>query len=237
MSNAMDVFLQSLGLKTEKNRVFGMVGMRWAAMKAGLGIIRRNNFFYTKSGSWGEIEAWMTDGDLELIHQAELPPCPPNCRICLDACPTGALMAPYTMAPLRCIALLNTAQGRDLPNEPLAGQFGTWIYGCDICQDACPMNAGKWEESTDGFDVNELAPKLSLEGILSLDEQFYREKVARHFFYIGPDELWKWKMNALNAMRNAYKEQYRPYIRRALEDGHEKVREMARLVCTELSLE
>jgi epoxyqueuosine reductase len=237
MSNAMEAFLQGLGLKTEKNRMFGMVGMRWAAMTAGLGIIRRNNFFYTQSGSWVEIEAWMTDGNLELIHKAELPPCPPNCQKCMDACSTGALMAPYTMAPIRCIALLNTAQGRDLPNEPLARHFGKWIYGCDICQDACPMNAGKWEELEDGFDVAELAPRLSLEGILSLDEQFYREKVASHFFYIKPDELWKWKMNALNSMRNDYQEKFRPYILKALEDGHEKVREMARLVCNELSLE
>ncbi len=82
----------------------------------------------------------------------------------------------------------------------------------------------------------ELAPRLSLEGILFMDEKFYREKVAPHFFYIKPDELWKWKMNVLTAMRNEYQEKYQPYILRGLEAEHEKVRQMAQLVCNELSL-
>ena len=48
---AIEDYMQELGLKIATDRKFGIVGLRWAAMKAGLGMIRRNNFFYTQAGS------------------------------------------------------------------------------------------------------------------------------------------------------------------------------------------
>lgn len=238
MSAAMETFLQELGMKTAINRKFGIVGMRWAAMQAGLGIIRKNNFFYTESGSWVEIEAWMTDGDMALIETPPaLPPCPENCTKCIDACPTRSLIAPYTMSPVKCISYLTTSGGRDLPNHPLSRDFGTWIYGCDACQDVCPMNTGKWENKVMNPQVMELASKLTLENILTMDEEYYRNNVQYRYFYISPDELWKWKVNALNCMRNNYQESYGPYILAAAKSEHEKIREMAALICSELSLQ
>ena len=71
--------MNELGVKTATNRKFGVVGLRWAAMQAGLGLVRRNNFFYTESGSYVNIEAFLTDRDMELIDTTELPPCPQNC--------------------------------------------------------------------------------------------------------------------------------------------------------------
>lgn len=231
---AMEVFLQELGLKTAANRKFGAVGLRWAAMKAGLGIVRRNNFFYTESGSWVELEAWITDKEMELIESTDLPPCPEGCANCINACPTGSLSSPYTMNPISCISYLTTFGGRDLPNDPLSKHFGTWFYGCDACQNKCPMNTGKWTEEEDFPGLSELSPYLTPESILTMDEEFYKENIQPKFFYLSPDELWKWKVNVLNFMRNNYKEGYGPYIIEASQNENETIRDMAQMICREM---
>ncbi len=235
-NTAMEKFLQELGLTTAYNRNFGIVGLRWAAMKAGLGVVRRNNFFYTESGSWVELEAWLCDREMELLGTTELPPCPEGCNRCIKACPSGSLSSPYSMNPVSCVSFLTTFGGRDLPNDPLGRCFGAWIYGCDACQDICPMNKGKWKEKDEFPGVSELSPWLTPENILTMEEEFYKQNIQPKFFYLSPDELWKWKVNALNFMRNNYKESFKPYITAASRDGNEKIRAMAQLACKELSL-
>ncbi|WP_058303423.1 epoxyqueuosine reductase [Gorillibacterium timonense] len=225
---------EELGLKTATNRKFGIVGLRWAAMQAGLGIIRRNNFFYTENGSWVHLEAWLTDEEVELRDETRLAPCPKGCSRCTQACPTGSLSEPYTMQPLSCISFLTTFGGRDLPNEPLSRKFGECIYGCDLCQDACPMNRGKWEETSEFPGLSDLAPELSPENILSMSEEFYRVKVQPKFFYLNGEELWKWKVNVLSYMRNNDPKSHEAQISHARRNEHEKVREMADSIWNEL---
>jgi epoxyqueuosine reductase len=227
--------LQELGLKTATNRHFGLVGLRWAAMKAGLGLVRRNNFFYTESGSWVWLEAWLTDGDMELVQACDLPACPPECRRCMEACPTKSLAAPYAMSPGTCVSFITTFGFNDLARHPLAKETRGWIYGCDACQDACPMNRGKWEGGTDFPDLGDILPLLTPEGILALDEETYREKIQPHFFYLKPDELWKWKVNVLNFMRNNYIDAYKSQILKACADDDPKVRDMAELAASSLT--
>ncbi|AOT71840.1 epoxyqueuosine reductase [Geosporobacter ferrireducens] len=235
-SVAMEQFLQDLGLKTASNRNFGIVGLRWAAMKAGLGVIRRNNFFYTESGSWVELEAWITDRDMELVESTNLPICPEGCSNCIKACPTCSLSSPYTMNPVSCVSFLTTFGGRDLSNDPLGKSFGTWIYGCDACQDACPMNSGKWTEKDEFPGVSEISLCLTPENIMKMEEEFYKHNIQPKFFYLSPDELWKWKVNVLNFMRNNYQESYKQYIMGACSNENEKIRDLAQMICKEMSL-
>lgn len=230
----IEKYMQELGLRIETNSKFGIVGMRWAAMQAGLGIIRRNNFFYTQSGSWVGLKAWLTDKEMELIETPSLPQCPKGCKRCMESCPTHSLSAEYTMLPTACISFLTTFGGRDLPHEPLNKHFANCIYGCDICQDVCPMNKGKWQENEDFPGLSNLAPKLTPENIMNMHLDFYRERVQPKFFYLSSDELWKWKVNTLCFMRNNYQEAYKPYITAACDDENEKIREMARSICLEL---
>jgi epoxyqueuosine reductase len=233
-SLAMEKYLQELGLRIASNQKFGVVALRWAAMKAGLGMIRKNNFFYTESGSWVHLEAWLTDREMELVEATNLPACPKNCNRCADACPSGSLSAPYTMAPGSCVSFLTTFGGRNLPNESLRKNFGSWIYGCDACQDVCPMNKGKWDETAEFPGVCELSPHLTPERIMEMDDPFYQQNVQPKFFYLTLEELWKWKVDVLCFMGNNYQEKYKPYIIAAGENENAKIREMAQLICSEL---
>lgn len=226
-----DAYMKELGLQVATNQKFGVVGMRWAALQAGLGIIRRNNFFYTESGSYVHLEAWLTDAEMELTEQTNLRECPKGCDRCVKSCPTASLSEAYTMNPVKCISFLTTFGGRDLPNQPLAKEFGDCIYGCDICQDVCPMNHKKWIGNELFPGLTELAPYLTAEEILYMTEDFYLEKVQPKFFYLSPQDLWKWKVNALNYMDNQFKEEFKPFILEALKSSHEKVREMAESIC------
>jgi epoxyqueuosine reductase len=230
----MEQFLKELGLKIDSNRNFGIVGLRWAALKAGLGMVRRNNFFYTESGSWVELEAWITDRSMELIELANLPDCPKGCSNCIKACPTCSLSSPYTMNPVTCISFLTTNGSQELAKNPLSKNFGTWFYGCDACQNACPMNRGKWKEKDDFPDTLRLQYSLEPENIMHLKEDFYKQNIQPKFFYLSTEDSWKWKENVLNFMRNNYQESYKQYIKEACLDENDKISLMARMIWEEL---
>lgn len=228
--------LQKMGLKTEAERKFGLTALRWAAVKAGLGIFRRNNFFYTESGSWVHLEAWLIDEELELIEVPTVKECSEHCNLCIKSCPTESLSEPHTMNPLSCISFLTTFGGRDLPHEKCNEQIGGWIYGCDVCQDVCPMNKNRWKSMEDFPALTELSEHISLEKILEMDYDFLARVMPAKFFYISKDDVWKWKVNAINAMVNEYKAEYEEPIYNACNDSNEKVREMAEWAIKKLGL-
>ena len=90
-----------------------------------------------------------TDGSFlllgEVLTTLELPTDEPavdrcgSCTRCIDACPTGAITAPYQLDATRCISYL-TIEHRGEIAPGLQRQTGDWLYGCDVCQDVCPFN-------------------------------------------------------------------------------------------------
>ncbi len=226
-SISFENYLNELGLKTATDRAFGVTALRWAALKAGLGIIRKNNFFYSDSGSWVHLEAWLIDQELTLKENTNLKNCPPNCNLCIKACPTNSLSEPYMMNRSTCISCLTTWEGWDLPNEKYNKSMGNWVFGCDVCQDVCPFNKNKWSEENNFPNLEELSNLISLEKIIEMDYDFLRDVISPKFWYISKDDVWRWKTNALNAMLNTYNTNYDKYIDIACHCEDKNVREMA----------
>ncbi|MDQ4034678.1 MAG: tRNA epoxyqueuosine(34) reductase QueG [Chloroflexota bacterium] len=113
---------------------------RALAARAGIGWIGKNSNLLThhRAGSWVFLGA--------LLTSAELPADEPirstcgSCTRCLSGCPTGAIVAPQTVDARRCISYLTIEHPGELdPWE--ASALGDWIFGCDVCQEVCPVNA------------------------------------------------------------------------------------------------
>src|SRR5437660_2988515 len=111
---------------------------RAVAQRAGLGWYGKNTNILTKGwGSWVFLAEIVTN----LPLQADLPlktSCG-SCEICLHACPTKALPAPYVLDNTRCISFLTIELRGSIPLE-LRPLMGNLIFGCDICQEVCPVN-------------------------------------------------------------------------------------------------
>jgi epoxyqueuosine reductase len=113
---------------------------RALAARGGLGWIGKNTNLLTHSsaGSWVFLGAIITSAVLE--PDVPLRTTCGSCTRCLAGCPTGALVAPQTIDARRCISYLTIEHpGRLTAAE--ASAIGDWIFGCDVCQEVCPVNA------------------------------------------------------------------------------------------------
>lgn len=110
---------------------------RELAKKAGLGYYGKNcSLINPDYGSFIFIGYILTSLDLEGETEVLASQCG-DCNLCLRACPTGALEAPYKLNPRKCISYLS--QVKDIP-QALRPKLQNKIYGCDTCQDVCPKN-------------------------------------------------------------------------------------------------
>lgn len=221
---------EELGLKAMP--ATHLLPAKWSAVWAGLGKFRNNNLIYTENGSWNALTLWLVDEHLTPEPPVEAPTfdCPPDCNRCIEACPTGALSAPFTLDPTHCASYLSyEAMYRlALPPEELRAKMGEMIYGCDICQKVCPKNAATWREGKKEFpNPHPLEDMITLEKLATLDQDTFMEKIRARFFYINENNRWQWQSNAIRAMANAGNREFEPYIVKALSDENENVRTMA----------
>lgn len=109
------------------------------AQRAGLGWIgKHSNLITPEYGSWVFLAEILTN--LELVYdQPHLDRCG-KCRLCIDACPTQAIVSPYIVSAPKCIAY-HTIESRqsEIPPE-ISENMQNWVAGCDICQEVCPYN-------------------------------------------------------------------------------------------------
>jgi epoxyqueuosine reductase len=147
------------------------------AARAGIGWIGKNtNVINPHIGSWIFLGEVITTLDLP-VDEPAIDRCG-SCRRCIDACPTGAITAPYELDARRCISYL-TIEHRNAIDPPLASQMGEWLYGCDICQDVCPWNSKAIDTAEPALQPRFAAGAIGAADVLGWDELTYFER-TRH---------------------------------------------------------
>lgn len=201
----------------------GPVLERELAARAGLGAVGKHTLLlHPEAGSWFLLG--------ELFLTLELAPDPPladlcgSCTRCLEACPTGALPAPYRLDSNRCISYWTIEHRGPLP-AAVRKLAGDWVFGCDLCQEACPWN----DEPVAGAHPELRLPperrELDLAGLLLLDRQEYVER-----FRGSPMKRAKLpglRRNAAVAMGNRRERRHLPVLAAALADGDPDLRSHA----------
>ena len=171
------------------------------AARAGVGWVGKNTCLLN-----AHVGSWLLLG--EVITTLALPSDAPatdhcgTCTRCLDACPTGAITAPYQLDARRCISYLTIEHRGDITPD-LQRQMGDWLYGCDVCQDVCPHN-GKAPAATDPAVQPRFATgTLDVDEVMNWSDQAYRAAlrgsamkrvklpVLKRNARIVADNLWK----------------------------------------------
>ncbi len=201
----------------------GPVLERELAARAGLGAVGKNtNLLHPEAGSWFLLgELFLT---LELAPDVAAADLCGSCTLCLEACPTGALSEPYRLDSRRCISYWTIEHRGDLPLEARE-MVGDWVFGCDVCQEVCPVNAAAPAGTHEELRLPEARAELDLAALLSISRDDYVER-----FRGSPMKRAKrqgLQRNAAVAMGNRGDAGYlRPLIR-ALSEGDAVVRRHA----------
>jgi epoxyqueuosine reductase len=170
---------------------------RAGAERSGVGFIGKNTMLITRThGSWVVLGT--------LLTEAELEPTDPvaagcgSCRLCIDACPTGALDEPGVLDSTRCLSYWTQTAG-EIPDDVMDA-LGDRVYGCDICQEVCPWNTGiEKRRAAEPLPVD-AQPTVSLADWLTRTGEDLTAELDR-LFVPGNDAGWL-RRNALVALGN-----------------------------------
>ena len=189
--------LQQLAVRIEKvagphiHRVFtdsAPVLEKALARNAGLGWIgKHTNLINESTGSWFFLGELYTSLPLPTDTPAE-DHCG-TCRSCIDACPTGAIVAPYQLDARLCISYL-TIELRDAIPEPLRPLVGNRIYGCDDCQLVCPWNRFARPSQEADFTVRHGLDAATLVELFGWSEADFEQRLQGNPVYRIGHECW-----------------------------------------------
>ncbi len=156
----------------------GPVVERIYAKYAGIGWTGKNTCILNqKLGSWLFLGVIATSLEVPApVAEVPVDRCG-SCRRCIEACPTGALTAPYQMDAGLCISYLTIEKRGEIPME-LRAKMGRQVFGCDICQDVCPWNRKAPISNDPQLQTRGELVNPALEWLADLDEAGF----ARTFF-------------------------------------------------------
>jgi len=145
------------------------------AQQAGLGWIGKNTLLINRQyGSWLFLAALLTTEVLLKDEPKSKIDCG-TCRACLDACPTGALVAPYRLDARKCISYL-TIESRDAIPPEYRSACGSRLFGCDACQEACPWNRRTPTTTDPMFQPKPGMNPIELAELMATDEVEFRRR-------------------------------------------------------------
>jgi epoxyqueuosine reductase len=206
----------------------GPVVERALAEAAGLGWTGKNTcLIHPKLGSFGFLAVLLTSLEIAADHMpvALQPERCGSCRRCLEACPTGALIAPFQMDASRCIAYL-TIEHRGAIAPELMESMGRQIFGCDICQDVCPWNRKALLGGDGELEARTELVNPALEVLAALDEEGFER--AFNGSPVRRAGFWGLKRNVAIAMGNSRMGRFAPWLEDWADVADEGLRSAAR---------
>ena len=166
------------------------------AQRAGVGWYGKNGIIITeKYGSWVVLGEIFTELELETDNPIQNN-CG-DCRICIDSCPTQAIVSPYVIDRTKCLQYISER----LMNVPLAYReiWGDNLYGCTICQDVCPKNKNKKPKKYQP-KYGYIGPKIPLIPLLKMTEEEFKSYFTDNQIAMRPRDAIK--RNAVLALGN-----------------------------------
>lgn len=143
----------------------------WAA-KSGIGFIGKNSMLIIpQKGSFFFLGEIIIDKTLE--YDSPIKASCGNCTRCIDTCPTKAIKNPYIIDSNKCISY-QTIENRDAIDPQIIPDLNNCVYGCDICQNACPWNKFAIPHQNVGFSPSDDLLNLDYERLNNLTEEEYK---------------------------------------------------------------
>ena len=163
------------GVTTKAYTDTGPIMEKAWAQQAGIGWIgKHSNLVSAESGSWLLLGEILTT--LDLTEDEPATDLCGSCTLCIQACPTGAIVEPYVVDARLCISYLTIELrgGREVIPDELASQMGNRIFGCDDCLDVCPFNLRSDATNEPAFapTLSTLAPNL--DALVQISEKNFK---------------------------------------------------------------
>jgi epoxyqueuosine reductase len=176
----------------------------WAE-RAGLGWIgKHTNLITQEFGSWVFIGELLLNLELEYDELGVADQCG-SCTLCIDACPTGAIVEPYLIDANLCISHATIeSRAPEIPSN-VSRHLDGWLYGCDICQDVCPWNQMTPATNESRFEPREGNVNALLSEIMELTPEAYAARFRR-------SAMKRAKLAGLQRNARALRDRERPNI-------------------------
>ncbi|EPX65031.1 Epoxyqueuosine (oQ) reductase QueG [Cystobacter fuscus DSM 2262] len=196
----------------------------WAA-RAGLGYVGKNGCFITEPlGSWVVLAVLILDAEVDTYADGPTVDRCGSCHLCIMSCPTGALLGQGRVDARACLSFQTIENRHGEVPESFRVEMDNLIFGCDICQDVCPLNRRPVVTPNERFAPRAVAELGVMELAALTPEQYSQLIPGTALARAKYDGL---RRNAVYALGAAKRLEARPLLERLREDPSEVVRHAA----------